>query len=230
MGRMLELDHIVLIGRTFDEYRAMFNLDDLTGDKPKILDAASGVSSFCAEASEMGLDVTGTDVIYGFDSDEIAVKCKADLETVTQKIRHVQQSFKWEYFKDIEELRKERTRAYSAFINDFQRHKGQRYVFGELPNSIFNDNEFTHVLSSHFLFMYDEFFDYEFHKAVLQEFIRIASKEIRIFPIINLSCEKSTFVERLLKDKDFTGISFEIRQSGYEFAKGGNEMLVIRIP
>jgi hypothetical protein len=47
----LQLDRIVLLGRTFEEYRRYFLLEpgDLIGKR--VLDVAGGVSSFCAEAA-----------------------------------------------------------------------------------------------------------------------------------------------------------------------------------
>jgi len=46
--RGLQLDRVVLLGRTFEEYRRYFLLepDDLIGKR--VLDVAGGVSSFCA--------------------------------------------------------------------------------------------------------------------------------------------------------------------------------------
>ena len=45
MDKQLNLTNIALIGRTFEEYYNMFDLDDLHGNEI-ILDVASGVSSF----------------------------------------------------------------------------------------------------------------------------------------------------------------------------------------
>jgi hypothetical protein len=50
MDKQLDLKNIALIGRTFEEYYRMFDLDNLPTNE-HILDVASGVSSFCAEAS-----------------------------------------------------------------------------------------------------------------------------------------------------------------------------------
>lgn len=121
------------------------------------LDAASDVSSFCAEACLKGYDVTGADVIYKLEKDEIEIKCRADLETVIEKLYSVQELYKWNYFKDIKALHLERTKAYSCFIQAYSRFKGERYVHAKFPESGFADKAFTHVLVSHFLFMYDDF-------------------------------------------------------------------------
>jgi hypothetical protein len=75
--------------------------------------------------------------------------------------------------------------------------------------------------------MYDEYLNYEFHKEVIKELIRITSKEIRIFPLVNLKGEKSLFVKELLGDESFSDYKIDIVKVNYEFVKGGNEMLVI---
>jgi len=61
--RGLQLDRVVLLGRTFDEYCRYFllNPEDLAGKT--VLDVASGISSFCAEANARGTWVTSFDPI-----------------------------------------------------------------------------------------------------------------------------------------------------------------------
>lgn len=52
--RYLNLKDTVLLGRNFNEYVRMFNLnEDLLSNK--ILDVASGVSSFCAEGNKKAI-------------------------------------------------------------------------------------------------------------------------------------------------------------------------------
>jgi 2-polyprenyl-3-methyl-5-hydroxy-6-metoxy-1,4-benzoquinol methylase len=67
----LQLDRIVLLGHTFEEYRRYFLLEpgDLVGKK--VLDVAGGVSSFCAEASQLGMKVTSFDPIYSLAPEKI---------------------------------------------------------------------------------------------------------------------------------------------------------------
>ena len=119
MKKKLELKDIVLIGRTFHEYYKMFDLGSLQLEDEKILDAASGVSSFCAEANEKGYNVTGTDRIYNLSADIIKRKCIDDLKTVMEKLPAVADMYIWEYFKDIKALKKNRETAYRKFLNDY---------------------------------------------------------------------------------------------------------------
>lgn len=223
-----ELEDIVLIGRTFEEYYKMFELREISKDN-RILDVASGVSSFCAEANLKDYNVTASDRIYCFSGSEIEKKCAKDLKIVLEKLQDVRNAYKWGYFKDVDALRENRESAYKAFIADFKEKGNNRYIFTEFPKTQFKDNQFTISLVSHFLFLYDEHLDYEFHKKTILELIRITSNEIRIFPIVNLRYNRSSFVNELMQDPEFANYEMEIQKVDYEFLKNGNEMLKIKI-
>src|SRR6059058_5320453 len=62
--RGLQLDRVVLLGRTFDEYCRYFLLEPEELAGKTVLDVAGGVSSFCAEANTRGIRVTSFDPIY----------------------------------------------------------------------------------------------------------------------------------------------------------------------
>lgn len=228
MDKKLELKDFVLIGRTFEEYYKMFDLKSLSKNE-KILDAASGVSSFCAEANANGYNVTAADRVYEFNPQEIEEKCAKDLEEIMKKIPAIKELYKWDFFKDIEQLKSHRERAYRGFIKDFKLHKEDRYISSEFPSNNFKENQFDVSLISHFLFLYDEHMSYEFHKQIINEIIRITEKEIRIFPIANLKAQRSPFIEKFMKDKAFNNYEINIVKVNYEFIKGGNEMLVVKI-
>src|SRR3989304_4453883 len=100
MDKQLNLRNIALIGRTFEEYYKMFDLDNLAKDE-QILDAASGVSSFSAEASAEGYNVTASDRIYNSSPLEIEQKCKQDLDAVIKQLPDLVDLFVWNFFKDI---------------------------------------------------------------------------------------------------------------------------------
>ncbi|MBI3600045.1 MAG: hypothetical protein HY097_05325 [Nitrospinae bacterium] len=229
MEKKLELKDIVLIGRTFDEYYRMFEFGNINFRDERILDVASGVSSFCVEANSKGYNVIASDRIYCLSAEEIEEKCVEDLKTVVKKLPEILDLYRWEFFKDIDALKKNRKRAYRLFIEDFKKKGEGRYITVEYPKSQFKDKEFAISLISHFLFVYDELLSYEFHRKTLSEIIRITSKEIRIFPLVNLKGKRSLFVDRLLEDSDFKNYEKTIKRVDYEFMKNGNEMLSIRV-
>ncbi len=228
MDKQLILKDIVLIGRTFDEYYRMFDLNDELLKKEKILDAASGVSSFCAEACARGYNVTASDKIYTSEASEIEKKCAQDLDVVIKQLPGVVDLYVWDYFKDIKALKNNREKAYRSFIEDFKKYGVRRYVPVEFPVTNFPSDQFTIALSSHFLFLYEDHLDYDFHKKTILELLRVTSKELCIFPIVNFKGKMSKFVEPVMKDEDIGQFQVSIKRVDYEFIRNGNEMMVIR--
>lgn len=97
--RGLQLDRVVLLGRTFEEYRQYFLLEpaDLIG--MKVLDVAGGVSSFCAEANNRGIKVTAFDPIYSLPMEQIREQSESDLESVYRSIGRVP-TYCWGFYKN----------------------------------------------------------------------------------------------------------------------------------
>ncbi len=223
----LELSKVVLLGRTFEEYLRYFGLseDELRGKK--ILDIASGVSSFCAEANAHEIDATAMDPIYELSAEDIQTRCEPDLDFVTGEIGKVK-AYKWDFYKTPERMREFRERAYRAFLPDFVRTKGERYVHGRLPRTPFRDAQFDLTLVSYFLFVYEEQFDYTFHKESVAEILRISSNEVRIYPLVNFKAERSQFIDRIKKEAAFTDWIFEEVPTDFEFLRNSNSFLRIK--
>jgi len=225
--RGLQLDDVVLLGRTFEEYRTYFGLGDGDLRDARVLDMGSGVSSFGAEARAAGYDVTGADPIYGAEPDRLAQKCRADLADVVAKLPAVAPNYVWGgFYRDIPDLQRQRETAYRRFLADYD-PASPRYVPAALPATGFADRQFTLTLVSHFLFLYDDRLDYAFHKASLLELGRITDGEVRIFPLANLRAEPSAHVARFLDDVDRPRWRIETRPVDFEFLKGSGEMLVL---
>lgn len=229
MPDKMELKDIIAIGRTFDEYSRMFDLR-FTGLKgASILDMGGGVSSFTAEACELGLNVRSCDRIYGFSEKELEAKCVADLAIMLEKLPDIKDEYLWNFYQNTEVLRTFREKAYKTFLKDYAKNDKNRYIKSELPFTIFTDKEFDMTLVSHFLFLYDEHKDYNFHLDSMAELIRITKEEIRIFPLVNLRWRKSEFVDRIINEPVFGKCRFEIKKVDFEFVKGGNEYLSVSI-
>lgn len=120
-------------------------------------------------------------------------------------------------------------RALRLFVADYSQHAQERYVPTDYPASTFKDKGFTISLISHFLFLYEDLLDYNFHKRTLRELTRITSKEIRIFPIVNLRGVRSSYVDRLPNDNDFHNLRKAISKVNYEFMSNANELLTVYI-
>ena len=227
MKQSLELNKVVLLGRTLEEYLRFFGLNEAELRGKKILDMAGGVSSFCAEASAKGFDVMSFDPIYELSPEEIRARCEPDLEFVIREVGKVA-AYKWDFYKTPEKLREFRERSYRLFLPDFTKQKGGRYISGKLPGTPFRDGQFDLTLVSYFLFVYEEQFDYEFHKQSLREILRITTGEARIYPLVNFKAERSQWMERIKMDPAFAGWKFEEVETDFEFLRNSNSFLKIQ--
>jgi len=228
MPEKFDIKDIIAIGRTLDEYSRMFDLRFTQLKGAAILDMGGGVSSFTAEANELGLNVKSCDRIYGFSADELEDKCVNDLGVMLKTLPPVRDNYRWDFYKDEGGLRAFREKAYRGFIEDYKKNRANRYIKSGLPYTVFTDKEFDITLVSHFLFLYDEHRDYNFHLDSIAELIRITKEEIRIFPIMNLRWKKSEFVDKIMNEPAFGKCVFEVKKVDFEFIKGGNEYLSIK--
>ena len=127
-------------------------------------------------------------------------------------------------FGSVEGLGKIRMKSMLQFLADFEQGLEEgRYIAAELPNLPFADNTFDLALCSHFLFLYSDHLDLDFHIQAITEMLRVAS-EVRIFPVLDLNAAQSVHLEPILKQFP----NSELVKVNYEFQKGGNQMLLIR--
>ena len=224
MKQGLVLDKVVLLGRTLDEYTRYFalDLDRLRGQR--VLDVAAGVSSFRAEASARGLDVTAFDLIYDWPSEEIARRCGPDLDQVLRDIGGLK-TYKWDFYRDTDNLRRLREQAYRAFLADFALHRGSRYIAGRLPKLPFGDRQFDLTLVSYLLLVYEDHFDYEFHRQSLLDLMRVTRGEARLYPLVTFEARRSTYIDRFKADPALRQFRFEEVKTDFEFLVGSNWFL-----
>lgn len=223
----LDLERIVFIGRTYEEYLQMFNLNesDLVGQR--ILDCPAGACSFTAKGNQLHLDVSAADIAYYFATDELADKGAQDIAHAMNELEKVKDNFVWEHFKSIEELTLARSEALHSNTTH-RRQAPERYVPVILPDLPFSDREFDLTLSAHFLFMYSDRLDCDFHLRTIHELMRVTSKELRIFPLVDLSCKRFVHLEQLMDELASQGFMVEELEAPYEFQKGAKQMLSIR--
>jgi ubiquinone/menaquinone biosynthesis C-methylase UbiE len=220
----LQLDRVVLLGRTYDEYTRYFALKMDQWRGRKVLDVASGVSSFCAQGNELGYDVTAADRIYGFRAEELAPRCAADLDHVIDSVQGLT-VYRWDNFYGTpERLRGLRERACKTFLEDYRQHR-ERYIQVELPQLPFPDRTFDLTLVSYLLFVYEDQLTYEFHKQSIEELMRVTSGEVRIYPTVTFEAQPSNYVRRLRED--LSQFHFELVQTDFEFLRNSNNFLRI---
>jgi len=221
--RGLQLDRVVLLGRTFEEYRRYFLLEPEKLIGKTVLDVAGGVSSFCAEANDLGIKVTAFDPIYSLSREKIRERSDPDLESVYRTIGLVP-TYRWGFYKNPDYMRTLRERASAIFFPDFKIHP-QRYVAGVLPRLPFADGEFDLTLVSYLLFAYQDRFDYEFHRDSILEIMRVTRGEARIYPTVTFEAQASEYIPMLHSDPALQVFEFTEIETDFEFLVNSNSYL-----
>ena len=217
---------IVPWGRTFDEYRQMFNLSaqDLTG---RILGCGDGPAAFNAQLTRGGGRVVSCDPLYQFTAQQIRQRIDVTYANVIEQTRRDQEKFIWESIPTVDALGEIRMAAMSEFLADYETGKAQsRYVCGEAPALPFAPDSFDLALSSHFLFLYSDNLSLEFHREAIANLLSIA-REVRVFPLLNYNAETSPHLEPICAGLTEAGYEVSIEMVPYEFQRGGNKMLKI---
>ena len=213
----------LISARSFDEYRAMFALtgSDLSGS---VLDCPGGASSFTALANEAGASAIAADPAYAQPRDSLAMHVMAEIQRGSAHTAAGADRYVWDFYGDLDGHARVRRMSAEAFSRDLIAHPAC-YLPASLPALPFPDGRFDLVLSSHFLFTYADRLDLEFHRAALHELHRVARREVRVFPLLKQSGQPvPVLLSQLLTTLD---IPHSIRPVGYEFQRGGNEMLVL---
>jgi hypothetical protein len=222
----MKLDEVVPWGRTLEEYESMFSLSK-TDLNAKILGCGDGPASFNAEMTERGYSVVSIDPIYQFSAGQIEQRVRATYAPVISQVKQNSSHYIWQNFRDADELGKARLNAMEKFLFDYESGKvAGRYLFQSLPDLEFLDDQFELCLCSHLLFLYSEQLSLDFHIAAIHELLRV-SREVRIFPLLKLDGEPSSYLELILEELSNKSCNVEVQSVGYEFQKGGNQMLRI---
>ena len=215
---------IVPWGRSFEEYVNMFHLSD-DDFKRTILGVSDGPASFNAVMHQRDCDIISIDPLYQFSASQVRQRIQETYEIVLEQMRDNQDKFVWDTIPSVEDLGRIRMEAMEVFCSDLEEGKLQgRYIEGSLPSLPFADQSFDLVLSCHFLFLYSDNLDLDFHIASMRELIRIG-KEVRIFPIVDYNSVRSPYVSPVIDDLRSLGITCSIEEVPYRFQKTGNQML-----
>ena len=223
---VMKLDKVVPFGRSLDEYIKMFDLSPKDLNQ-RILGVGDGPASFNAEATIKGYDITSIDPVYQFDGAGIKQRFDAVVDNIINQVIATPNNWVWSYHKNPQELKARRIKALEIFLTDYQQGKQEgRYQTQELPNLAFADNSYDLALCSHFLFLYSQQCDRDFHLAAIQEMLRV-SKEVRIFPLVDLMQQTSSHLDFVIDSLSNLGYSTSIAKVPYELQPGANKMLAI---
>ena len=223
----MKLDDIVPWGRSFVEYRHMFDLDneDLTRT---ILGCGDGPASFNAEMTEMGYRVVSVDPLYAFPCADIRARIESTYDVVLEQTRSSADRYLWNEFSGVEALGRARLAAMERFLRDYNDGiAANRYLAASLPNLPFAGNTFDLALCSHLLFLYSERLSLEFHISSLREMLRVAG-EVRVFPLLDLAGAPSGQINAARRALEAFDFHVDVSVVPYEFQRGGDKMMRIR--
>ena len=222
-----KLQQVVPWGRSFEEYCAMFSLGEQDLQK-SILGVADGPAAFNAVLTEQGGNIISVDPVYTFSSKQIAQRIDEIFDDMLIQVANNASQLRLDKFGSAEALGRVRMQAMTRFLQDFDTGKQQgRYVDHELPVIAFDAKQFDLALCSHLLFLYSDQLDRDFHIKSVLELCRIA-KEVRIFPLLDLSHQTSIYLEPVIQTLERAGFKAHIEEVNYEFQIGANQMLRVQ--
>lgn len=220
----VKLSEIVPFGRSRQEYELMFNLSE-EDCKHLILGCGDGPASFNAQMTQDAYRVISIDPIYKFSGADIQRRFEEVVDDIIAQVAATPEDWTWSYHQNAEDLRKNRVQALEIFLDDYEQgQKEGRYQVAALPNLPFESEQFGLALCSHLLFLYSDLLSVEFHIESVKELCRVA-QEVRIFPLLTLSRQVSSYIEPVREAMAKIGIQSRIETVNYELQKGGNQML-----
>lgn len=222
----MKLKDVVPLGRCLDEYKLMFALSNSDLNK-NIIGIGDGPASVNAEMVKLEKNYLSIDPVYMFPVEDIEKKFYQVIDNIIEQVEASPHSWVWDYHKNAQNLKNKRVKVMQSFVADFEQGmQDGRYLIGELPKLDVSDQQFDLALCSHFLFLYSEFFSYDFHLESILEMLRIA-EEVRIFPLLSLDVKKSDYLSPILEELGSMNYAVMVKKVNYEFQKGGNEMLTV---
>jgi hypothetical protein len=213
-------------GRSFEEYLCMFSLQQADLER-RILGCGDGPAAFNAGMRRRGHRVVSVDPLYHFDRQQIDRRIQETYDVVLDQTRSNSHLFRWtDRIQDVDVLGRLRMTSMQEFLEDYDLGIDEhRYVEGELPKLPFSDASFDLVLCSHFLFLYSDNLDVNFHLSAIEEMLRVG-REVRIFPVLDANARISPHLAAVMQRWGGSGMA-ELVTVDYEFQIGGNQMLVI---
>lgn len=225
---MSSREGVFVSARTRDEYEGMFDLSFSRWGEKVILDCGAGGASFAAEWSAAGGVVTACDPLFGQPLPVQEEAVRSGVERAARNIVEEPEMYVWEHFESPAAHRAAREHAADAFLTDRRAHP-ERYVSGSLPNLPFTAGKFDLVVSSHLLFAYCRTISIEDHIRYVDEMVRVASEEVRLYPIVGFEGDADDKVASVVDALAAKGLSAERRRSRYHLLRGAQEYLAIHL-
>ncbi len=129
-----------------------------------------GACSFTAHADRAGADAKAADILYQRDKTTLQKLGEIGIEKIYANTALAAHNMS--FYGDLAGHRRMRERALRDFIADFSH---ENYMYAKFPHLRLTER-FDLCLSGHFLFTYDDRFDYEFHLTSIISMAKIADE------------------------------------------------------
>ncbi|MNR02762.1 Methyltransferase domain protein [compost metagenome] len=156
---------------------------------------------------------------------------RQEIELVAAKMAKLTDVYDWTFYGSVEQHRAGRLEALQRFIDDYSSSEGAaRYHTASLPSLPFQAESFDLVMCSHFLFLYEEQFDYAFHLSALRELLRVCKRggEVRVYPLLNFRTVEYTRLQDLIVEIEKEGFSVQRREASLPFLPNSHQFLSIK--
>ncbi|NOV00827.1 class I SAM-dependent methyltransferase [Paenibacillus planticolens] len=228
--RIYEQAGVAMTSRSYAEYEKMFMLmtEDLQGKR--VLDVAGGASSFTTEARKLGIFSEAADPLYEKSPEAIEQHGRQEIELVAAKMEKLQDVYDWTFYGSLSNHTAGRVKSLDRFLEDFSSDDGaSRYHAASLPSLPFEQESFDLVLCSHFLFLYEEQFDYAFHLEAVRELIRVVKSggEVRIYPLLSFRTAEYSRLSEIMDELANEGHLVEKREASLPFLPNSHQYLSI---
>ena len=221
---------VAMTCRSYQEYKEMFMLKEGLLSNGRILDIASGASSFTAELNQKGYEAIAVDPLYTLTSEEMYDLGKKEIKIASQKLSQNENLFIWNDYKSLKHHDEIRERSLNQFIESYREDNNkEKYISATLPFLPFDNDTFSLVFCNHFLFLYREQFDYKFHLDAINEMIRITQKggSILIYPLVDFKDGIYLHLNKLIDDISEIGINIKINKTEFRFLPSATNFLTI---
>ncbi|WP_246320389.1 class I SAM-dependent methyltransferase [Paenibacillus qinlingensis] len=222
---------VAMTSRSYVEYEKMFMLQTAGLIGKRVLDVAGGASSFTSDARQLGIHAESVDPLYAKSPGAIAEHGRQEIEIVAAKMAKLTDVYDWTFYGSVEQHRAGRIHALERFVEDFSSAEGSaRYHTAALPSLPFEAESFDLVMCSHFLFLYEEQFDYAFHVEAVRELLRVCKPggEVRIYPLLNFRTEEYCRLQDLINEFELAGFTLQKREASLPFLPNSHQFLSIK--
>lgn len=191
-----------------------------------ILSVASGGSSLGAELRTQNSMVTSLDPLYKQPPEVVEQLITRQLQRLEGLIVENSPEWVWSYHGGKPSLLASRKKTFDAFLSDYRLHYGSQYYRASSLPFLSTERTYDLCLCSHFLFLYSNLLDYDFHITSIRSLLKVAN-ELRIYPIMTQALVQYPHLDTLRTELQENGFRSRVVSVSYRLRRDSDHMLVV---